>query len=186
VNFISFLLWKIFIKFEILNFLLASFTNNIFILRFPINRFFSETIYVTLMEAVSTLQHCHLHVFLINLCNCFITVFAKLFFVFKLQIFVIGLSSFSFIFTHEIINVISVCLLISHKFISWVDLHVFIFFVLFFWELLLWFLLTDLTDLATIILRLFFLLFGLTFSLGYKRVKDGFHVINFELVWILH
>jgi len=131
------------------------------------------------MPALSTLQHSHFLFLLVLFSDLFITVFAQLFLVFNLHILIISLSSFSFIFAHELIYVINIdlLLLITHELISRVDLHVCIIYLLFFLELC--FLLTHATN--------FLLLFGIgTSSLGDISVEYDFHVVNFKLVWFLH
>lgn len=196
LRYFSFLFWsKILIKFEILNFNLASWTFYIFILRLPVYSLLFETLNMALMKAISTLQHCHLHILLIMFGDYLIAEFAQLFFIFNLHVLIISLSSFSFIFAHKLIDVINVdLLLISSELVSGVDLHVDIVFFFFLFELR--FLsaatatdlstTTDLsaaTDLSAIVL----LLFGIsTSSLGNISIENNFQVVGFKLILILH
>ena len=138
------------------------------------------------MPAISTLQHCHFHILLIHFSNLFIAEFAKLFLVFLLHVFIIGHSSLSFIFAHELIHVINIdLLLVASELISRVNLHILIIvFLFFFLELLSrWFLLANysarfLSNLSSIVTT--------TSSLGNKSVENDFHVINFKLARFLH
>jgi len=64
-----------------------------------------------LMEAVRSLQHSHIHIFLLLLSDQFITEFAETFLFHLLHLFIIRLSSFSFSEVHEIVKVIRIELL---------------------------------------------------------------------------
>ena len=136
------------------------------------------------MPTISTLQHCHLHILLIVFSNLLITVFTQLFLVFNLHILIISLSSFSLIFAHELIDFISIdlllLLLIAHEFVSGVDLHICVVFFFFFLEVSC-FLLADLSTAAVVLM-----LFSITSFLGNESIENNFHVINFKLAWFLH
>jgi hypothetical protein len=144
---------------------------------------------MALMIAFGTLEHCHFHVLLIVFGDYFVAVFAQLFFVFDLHVFIIRLSSFSLVFAHELIDVVDVdLLLITSKLITRIDLHFFIFFFFLWFKLR--FLLSDLTtasdlssttDLTTANLATVVLLLILS-CLGNKCVEDNFHIVDFKLV----
>jgi len=91
--------------------IIALWTVYCLILREFSNSYLLQTINMHLMEAVRSLQHSHIHIFLLLLSDQFITEFAETFLFHLLHLFIIRLSSFSFSEVHEIVKVIRIELL---------------------------------------------------------------------------
>jgi hypothetical protein len=89
-----------------------------------------------LMEAIRSLQHGHIHFFLIFLSDQLITKFTDTVFFCLLHLFVVGLSSFPFTVVHEVIKII-ICIIFFLLLLNliagrrWDHIHIIVKFVLF-------------------------------------------------------
>jgi hypothetical protein len=105
INFVLLFFVQILFQLEILDILVASWTENYLVVRLQSDSLFSQAVYVHHMEAVCRLKHCAVIRLLVSLVDLFLTEFAKPVFSFLLHLFVIGLSPESFAGLHKVIHV---------------------------------------------------------------------------------